>query len=185
MNSSYYSRDELLAFGFKSIGKNVFISKKASIYSANEISLGSFVRIDDFCILSGKITIGSFVHISAYVAIYGKGEVEIGDFCGISPKSIIFSASDDFSGEFMISPMVPSFLCNLHTEKVVLKNYSQLGASTIVMPGVTLEEGATTGAFTFVNKNLPPWSINIGVPSRYLKRRDRNAKKLSQMILHI
>lgn len=72
--NSFYSQEELKKIGFLSVGKNVLISKKASIYNPGVISVGNNVRIDDFCILSGKVTIGSYSHIAAYTALYG-GEV--------------------------------------------------------------------------------------------------------------
>ena len=56
--NSFYSQEELMKIGFLSVGKNVLISKKASIYNPSVISIGNNVRIDDFCILSGKVTIG-------------------------------------------------------------------------------------------------------------------------------
>lgn len=180
--SSFYSTDELLSLGFKSCGSNVYISRKASFYFAEDISIGNNVRIDDFCILSGKITIGSFVHISAYSALYASHGIEIGNFCGISPRCLLFSASDDFSGEAMISPMVPARLTNLRSGKITLKDYSQLGANSIVMPAVTVWEGAVCGAFSFVNKDLPAWSISCGIPCAFLKKRSQKAKILSQLI---
>ena len=62
---STYSQDELFAFGFKSIGKNVLISRKASIYGADKIEIGNNVRIDDFCVLSSGddgFLIGNNIH---------------------------------------------------------------------------------------------------------------------------
>jgi galactoside O-acetyltransferase len=58
--------------GFKKIGKNVKISSKASIYGADKISIGSNVRIDDFCIISTSdegVEIGNNVHIACYASI--------------------------------------------------------------------------------------------------------------------
>lgn len=182
-NTSFYSRDELLSFGFSRVGKNVLISRNASIFTPQDITLGDNVRVDDFCILSGKINFGSYVHVSAYVALYAKGGIEIGDYCGISPKSIVFTASDDFSGSYMISPMVPLDYCNVTIGRVVLNNYAQLGAASVVMPGVVIGEGAVTGAYTFVNRDLEPWTINIGIPTRVLRRRKRDIVELSKGIL--
>ena len=62
---SFYSPEELKALGLKEYGEDVRISRKCSIYGAGNISLGSHVRIDDFCLLSGKISLGSYVHIAA------------------------------------------------------------------------------------------------------------------------
>ena len=55
--NNFYDAQELKEFGFAKVGINVLISRKASIYGAKNMSIGSNVRIDDFCILSGKITI--------------------------------------------------------------------------------------------------------------------------------
>ena len=182
MVNSYYNENELSQIGFKSYGKNVKISKLCSIYGADNIIIGNNVRIDDFCILSGKIKIGDFVHISAYNALYGRYGIEIGNFCGISPKSIIYSATDDFSGEHMISPMVPEKYTKLYTGKVTLEDFVQIGSNSIIMPNITIYEGACTGAFCFVNKSLKPWNIYIGIPARVLKERKKNIKELSKEI---
>ena len=71
VQSSFYSDEELLSMGFKSIGKGCMISRKASFYGVGRMSIGNNVRIDDFCILSGSITLANNIHISAYVFIYG------------------------------------------------------------------------------------------------------------------
>ena len=96
--TSFYSEEELSEFGFKSYGENVKISRYARIYSPHSICIGDNVRIDDFCILSGDITLGSNIHISAYVALYGTNGIILKDYSGISPKSVVYSAMDDFSG---------------------------------------------------------------------------------------
>ena len=74
MSNSFYEKNELERLGIKKIGKNVLISRKASIYNPEEILIGNNVRIDDFCILSGKIKLGSNIHISSFCALYGNME---------------------------------------------------------------------------------------------------------------
>lgn len=180
--NSFYSKAELEKIGFLSIGENVSLSRKASIYSPDKIKIGNNVRIDDFVIMSGQIEIGNHVHISAYTGLYGGGGIKIGDFCGCSPKTIILSASDDFSGEHMISPMAPPEFCDVTKTEVVLENFSQLGAGTIVFPGVIISEGSVTGAMTLVNKSLDSWGVYIGVPAKYLKARSKKVKSLSKHV---
>lgn len=169
----YYSEEELALLGLKSVGKKVRISKKTSIYSPEDISIGNNVRIDDFCILSGKITIGNNVHISAYSALYGKYGIEIDDYSGCSPKTIIFSGSDDFSGEYMVSPLIPSKYTNVKGNTVYLKKYVQIGANSVVMPGIILGEGTAVGAMSFVNKSTSEWSIYAGIPVKKIKERSK------------
>lgn len=177
---SFYSQEELKKIGFKNIGKNVFISRKASIYSPENIIIGNNVRIDDFCILSGKIIIGNNVHISAYSALYGKYGIVFEDFSGCSARTIIYSETDDFSGEYLIGAVLPDKYKNVYGKQVVLKKYTQLGANTIVMPGVNINEGAVTGAFTFVDKDLLEWTINVGIPCRLIKKRSNNMLNLKK-----
>ena len=181
--NSFYSQEELKEIGFKSYGENVLISRKASIYSPERIKIGNNVRIDDFCILSGNVEIGNYVHISAYVALYGKEGILIKDFCGCSARCTIYSVTDDFSGEYMISPMVPDELTNITGGKVVLEKYVQLGANTVVMPNIKIKEGTAVGAMSFVNKNLEEWSIYAGIPCKKIKERNRNIIKLSKKIV--
>ena len=179
MPSSFYSQKELTSIGFKSIGTNVLISKKASFYSPEEISIGNNVRIDDFCILSGKITLGSNIHISAFCALYGSHQIELEDYTGMSPKSIIFSAIDDFNGDYLIGSIHPENLTHIIAGKVTMKRFSQLAVDTVVFPGITIGEGAVTGAMTLVNKDLAPWTINVGIPVN--KSWNRNKGILNKM----
>lgn len=179
---SFYSLDELRAFGFGALGSDVRISRKCSIYNAEQIRIGNHVRIDDFCILSGKITLRSYIHISAYCALYGRFGITLGDFCGLSPRTTVFSASDDFSGRALISPMVPEEFISLTVGAVTLDDFCQVGADSVLMPGVTLKEGAVCGAFSFVNKSLDAWTINAGIPCTLLKARHKTAKVLGEIV---
>ncbi len=176
-NNSFLNSDEILKIGFKSIGENIQISRKASFYNPSGISIGNNVRIDDFAILSGEITLGSYIHISAYVAMYGTKGIVMDDYSGLSPRVTVFSATDDFSGEFMIGPLLPKECISVIGGKVHLKKYVQIGSGSIVMPNITIDEGAVTGAMTLVNKNLDPWTINVGVPVRFYKERKRDLLK--------
>ncbi|MBQ8984444.1 acyltransferase [Candidatus Saccharibacteria bacterium] len=171
--NSFYSEQELGKMGFKMVGKNALVSRNATFYSAEEISIGDNVRIDDFCVLSGKITIGNFVHISAGSKLFGKFGIDFYDYSGCSANCVIYSETDDFSGEYMVGAMAPEEKRNVVSGKVILGKYSQLGAGTIVMPGVRIAEGAVTGAMTFVNKTLNEWTINVGIPCREAKARNR------------
>lgn len=162
--SSFYSADELNTLGLKSFGDNVLISKKCSIYSPEKISIGNNVRIDDFCILSGEIKLGSHIHISAYSALYGANGIEMEDYTGISPRTTIFSAMDDFQGDYLIGPIHTKEYINVTGGKVILRKFSQLGSGSTVFPNIEIGEGAVTGAMSLVNKDLNPWTVNVGIP---------------------
>ena len=80
IQTSFYSPEELKEIDFKSVGENVLISRKVSIYSPQKISIGNNVRIDDFCILSGNITLGNYCRIAAYCALYGSHGIIMEDY---------------------------------------------------------------------------------------------------------
>lgn len=171
MKSSFYSPEELSSIGLKSYGKDVKISRYARFYSPETIEMGDNVRIDDFCILSGTIKLGSHIHISAYVALYGSMGIVLEDYTGISPRTSIFSAMDDFSGNFLIGPIHPDEKTNVTGGKVILKKYVQIGAHCVLFPNVTIEEGVAIGACSMVNNNMDEWGVYWGVPAQRQKER--------------
>jgi len=173
MRTSFYNEKELINLGLKSIGKNVLISRKASIYSPHKIAVGNNVRIDDFCILSGEIKLGTFVHIAAFCALYGRNKIIMEDYISLSAKTIIYSASDDFNGEYLFGPTVPEEFRNVKGGTVLIKRYSMIGAGSIVFPNITIGEGTAVGAMSLVNKSLSEWGIYAGIPVKFIKKRSK------------
>ena len=181
---SFYSREELARLGLRAYGKNVRVSRKASIYGAENISLGSNVRVDDFCILSGHIEIGSYVHIAAYTAVYGGSDgVFIGDFANLSSRVSVYSLSDDYSGRTMTNPMVPEAYKSVSSAPVHIGRHAIIGATSVVLPGVNIAEGGSFGCFTLVNRDTEPWSIYVGVPAKKLRDRERGLLRLEKELL--
>ena len=159
--------------GFISVGENVFISRFANFYDSKTIEIGNHVRIDDFCILTGNIKLNNYIHISAHSVLYGRFGIELEDYTGLSPRCTLFSASDDFSGDYMISPMVDSKYTKVYGGKIILKKYSQIGCNCVVLPSVTIGEGVAVGALSLITNDLDPWKIYGGIPARFIKERSR------------
>jgi len=182
MADSFLNNEELKSLGLQSFGNNVLISRNASIYGANTISIGDHVRIDDFCILSGKISIGSYVHISAYTALYGKSGIDIADYVTISGRVLVYSENDDYSGEYMTNPMLPSGFTNVRGAKVIFEKHTIIASGSIVLPGVKFFEGACVGAMSLIKSDISPWTIFAGVPAVYIKDRKKNILDLEQQL---
>lgn len=175
------SEQQLKDIGFKSIGKNVRISDKASIYGAQGIAIGDNVRIDDFVVLSageGGIAIGNYIHIAVFSSLIGAEKITLSDFCNISSRVSIYSASDDYSGEFMTNPMVPEQLTNVDKSPVFLGKHVIIGSGSVILPGVTLGEGAAVGALSVVKGDCEPWFIYAGNPIKKIKERKKDLLKL-------
>lgn len=171
---AFLTRKELEKLNFKSLGKNVLISDKASIYAPHKISIGDNTRIDDFCIISAGddgIEIGDYVHIACYVSLIGKASIRICDFVGISSRSAIYSSNDDYSGNYLTNPMVPDEFTNVCHESVYIGKHAILGVNTTVLPGVWISEGAATGVSSLVKKDIEPFTIMVGNPLKMLKKR--------------
>ena len=180
-NDSFYSHDELLKIGFHFIGKHVLVSRKASIYSPETIEIGNNVRIDDFCILSGKIKIGNYIHIAAYSALYGgKDGIFIDDFANLSSRVSVYSISDDYSGLTMTNPMVPDQYKNLQSASVYIGRHVIIASTSVVLPGVHLADGSAFGAFSLIDHNSDPFSINVGIPFQKIKERSRYLLELEE-----
>ncbi|WP_396179610.1 acyltransferase [Flavobacterium sp.] len=189
---AFLSQEELIKIGFASIGENVHISDKASIYNPSKITIGSFVRIDDYCLLSAGedgIEIGSYVHISCYACLIGQSKITVRDFVAISIKATILSSTSDFSGETLPLlngvklPGLDDDLFSVINKPVVLETHTGIGAHSIVFPGVTVGKGSAIGALSSVYEDVNEWGIYVGNPIRFLKKRSESAYNKMQEIL--
>ncbi|MEG2599476.1 MAG: acyltransferase [Muribaculaceae bacterium] len=175
--TSFYTEEELALLGLESYGKDVLISRKTSIYTPHKISIGDNVRIDDFCILSGDITFGSHIHIAAYCALYGAKGIVLEDYCGISSRSVIYSAVDDLSGDYLAGPNQFQHTINVVGGTVKLCKYAIIGTNSTIFPDLTINEGVVVGACSMVNKSLAEWGIYAGIPVKRLKDRTKGLLK--------
>lgn len=185
--TSFYTDEELNELrgqGFRHIGVGCMISRKASFYGQEQIAIGDYVRIDDFCILSGHIEIGSYVNIAAYDALYGGDDgIFIDDFANFAPRVTVFSVCDDYSGETMTNSMIPDEYKNVRSAPVHIGRHVIIGSTSVVLPGVHVNEGGSFGSFSFINHDSEPWSINAGIPFRRIKERSRNLLEIEQRFL--
>lgn len=171
--TSFYTNDELKDLGFKSIGINCAISRNAKFYSINNISIGDNVRIDDFCIISGNVSIGSHIHIGPYVALYGAKGIVLEDYTGISARSTIYSAMDDFSGNYLVGPIHQDSCTNITGGPVYIKKYSQVCAHCLIFPNLTIGEGVVIGACSMMKYSASSWGIYAGIPAKRIKERNK------------
>lgn len=181
---AYYTDEQLKQLGFKYIGKNVKVSDKASIYNCEQIEIGDNSRIDDFCVISGKIKIGRNVHITPMCLVAGGEQgILFEDFTTIAYGVQVFTQSDDYSGKTMTNSTVPKEYKDELKAEVILKKYSIVGAGSIIMPDVILAEGTSIGAMSLVLKSTEPWGIYVGNPAKRLKDRKKDLLDLEKQYL--
>lgn len=180
----FYTQSELQKIGFKSLGQNVLISDKCSIYSPQNIEIGDNVRIDDFCIISPStsLKIGNYVHIGCYASIIGAGEVVIEDYCGISGRVSIYSSNDDYTGLYMTNPMVPKEYTKVTHAPVIIKKHSIIGAGSVILPNTIVNEGVSVGSLSLLNGEYEEFSVYTGVPAKKIRNRQKRFLKYEQLI---
>jgi len=105
------------------------------------------VRHIEGFVLGKNTDIGAFSYIQAEKGVVIEDEVQIGSHCSIYSISTI----DEKEG------------------KVVLKKNCKIGSHSIIMPGVTIGENSVIGAFSFVNKDIPPNVVAYGIPVKVEK----------------
>lgn len=173
MNTSFLSDKEIDRIGFKAVGKNAMISRKASIYSPENIEIGDNTRIDDFCILSGKIFIGRNIHIAPYSGLFGgiKG-IRVDDFANISSRVCIYALSDNFVGESLTNPTIPDEFKKVEYSPVIIEKHVIIGTGSTILPGVILKEGTAVGSMSLVKNSTEAWGIYAGVPAKLVKHRE-------------
>jgi acetyltransferase-like isoleucine patch superfamily enzyme len=181
---TFYSQAELQDLGFKSVGKDVKLTKKCSLYGNSSIEIGDYSRIDDFCVLSGNISIGRNVHISVQtILISGEYRIDIEDFAGVSFAGILFASSEDFSGEYLTNPTIPKEFANVKGGNIKVEKHALIGARSTLFPNVVIGEGSAIGAHSLVVRSVEPWGIYVGSPARLVSQRSKSLLTLENSYL--
>jgi galactoside O-acetyltransferase len=161
---------------FRHQGTDVRIYPAARILGAEHISLGAHVIIDDFVFIGQhqQLIIGNYVHVAAHASITGGGRCIVADFAGISSGARILTGTDDFLGGALTGPTIPDEFRQVERGLVVLETHALIGANAVVLPNVTIGEGAAVGAGSVVTRSLAPWTIYAGAPARPVKPRPKD-----------
>jgi galactoside O-acetyltransferase len=95
------------------------------------------------------------------------------DFSTLAPNVVLSAGSDDYIGG-IATPMVPmKYKGNAVIGKIILGKHCIVGAGSVVLPNVEFQEGACLGALSLAKTNLKEYTLNAGIPSIYLKNRDK------------
>ena len=160
---------------FKKIGKDIKIYEYAKIIKPEVIEIGDFSQIDDFTFIYGGkgITIGRYVHIASFVSIIGGGKFFIGDYGAIAAGARIVTGTNTYEGGYHMSAAAPIEQQNLKISYVRIEKDGFIGTNAVVHPGVTIGEGAIIGSDSLVTKDVEPWTINVGSPTRIIGMRPK------------
>jgi galactoside O-acetyltransferase len=185
LDPGYYISPELRQMGFARVGENVAISRNCTIIGAANIVIGDNVRIDGFTSIiapGGSVRIGSHVQIGIGCVLGAKGGIELGDYASLSHGVRILTAVDDFGGRHMTNSTLPRDVLGVQVAPVRIGRYVPVGAGTLILPGVEIEEGAAVGAMSLVRAPLPGWRIYSGNPLQDMGERSRELLGLAERL---
>ena len=160
----------------KHLGAGAIIGKCVRIRRPEMVSIGDGTIIDDFTYISGALEIGAHSHIAPNVTITGgRKKLTVGNYVGIGAGCSIFVGSTDFVTPSFDFPSIPEeFQFGGIREDVVIGDYAQLGAHSVVLPGVHLPDGFASAAQTVIRKRVyEPWTLYGGEHCKELARRDQ------------
>lgn len=121
------------------------------------------------CHVGKGCAIGDHVHVDA-----GHAElIFIGDHVQLTGGCRLLCHQRNLSGYHKGDDCakLPYRLGEIHIEKGVM-----IGMHSMVMPGVTIGEGAVVGAFSLVTKDIPAWTIAVGRPAKVVRKIEKRGE---------
>jgi len=189
-----YSRKHLYRFLFKKIGRNVFFGKNIRLRQPYKIKIGNNTLIDDYCQLevdgenSNGIELGNNIILNQFVRLKGNGFLEIGDNTKLNYNcSIIYGNHLKIGKNVLIGGY--SYILGAPTHRfdrtdisiiaqgkeskgdIIIEDNAWIGAGVIILNGVKIGRDSIIGAGSVVTKNIPDFSIAVGVPAKVIKKR--------------
>lgn len=140
------------------------------------ICVGKNCRIDGFVKIEGgeQVIISDYVHIASFAHInVGGGKTRIGYKCAVASHAVLVSGGNRPDG-LSISAVAPIEDQVLSPGEIVMDDFSAVYVGAILLPNVTLCQGAVVAAGSLVRAGtfIPPWEIWGGNPARFLKKRE-------------
>jgi acetyltransferase-like isoleucine patch superfamily enzyme len=126
---------------------------------ARSLGFGEGASIYHSSYVYGKVAVGAHTWIGPMTLLDGSGGLTIGDYCSISAGVQIYThdtvkwALSGGAAEYERAPVVIGSNCHI-------------GSHTVIAKGVTVGDHCVIGACSFVNRELPPYTVAFGAPSR-------------------
>lgn len=132
----------LRAFGAR-VGKHVHVYNTVKIY------------------LPGNLTVGDWSAIGEHALIYNLGPVTIGSSVTVSQWVHLCAGTHDYTRADMPLLKLP----------ITIGDEAWICADAFVGPGVIVGPGAVVAARAVALAHVPAWTVVVGNPARFLKKR--------------
>jgi len=149
----------------RSLGKGVLIDPGVRLLQPAGLAVDEFSYLGGGCEIhtgGGVVAVGKRCHLTGW--ILGHAGVEIGDYVGCAGSLLSVTESHE-GGYRMAGPMIPEEQRQLRRGKVTVCRDAFLARGSMVLPGVTVGEGAVVAPFSLVVHDVPPWTVVSGVPA--------------------
>ncbi len=131
-------------------------------------SVGTGLKVNHQCHISfaKNVNLGNNVNFNG-MTIYGRGGVSIGDNFHSGAGCKIITANHNYEGD-----AIP-YDHTVIAQRVIVGDNVWFGDNVMVMPGITIGEGAICAAGSVVTKDVEPCAIVGGNPAKLIKHRDQ------------
>jgi len=126
---------------------------------ARRLGFGKGTSVYHNSYIYGNVKVGENTWIGPFTILDGEGILEIGDSCSISSGVQIYTHN---SVKWAISGGKEFY----EKKTVKIGNCCFIGANSVIKDGVSIGDHSVVGACSFVNKEVPPYSIVAGTPAK-------------------
>lgn len=173
--------EDELARCLKACGRHVRVFIGARLLKPEVISVGDYSQIDEGVMIFGgeRVELGCHVHLAFQSSISGGGRCVVGDFVGIGAGVRLITGTELVDGSGLTNPTVPSPYRSVRRGRVLIGAHALVLTNSIVLPDVTIGEGAVIAAGSVVHRDLKPWGIYGGNPLTQIGV--RNADRIREL----
>jgi acetyltransferase-like isoleucine patch superfamily enzyme len=160
----------------KKLGQCSLIDQGVEFWGAERIEIGHtcFVSTNVRFSAGGRlgqesgITLGDYVYIGPDSMLLGQGQIQIGDFVGISAEVHIYSATNFHTDPrkrgllLSMSHSAPADRQHVQIGRVEIDEYAFVGCFGLILPGVKLGRGAIVHPYTEIRDSFPAFANVVG-----------------------
>ena len=135
----------------------------------SQLTIGARSTVAPGACIQGQVTIGEDCTVQIYSVIVGVrdgGPITIGNQVHIAPHVMMFAANHNFA-----DTDIPIYKQGVEGAPITIEDDVWVAGKVMITAGVRIGHGSVIGAGAVVTKDIPPWSVAVGVPARVIRTR--------------